>query len=68
MHFDPVMLSRIEFAWIIAWHILMPRSPSELRPTLHSVEGMSLATGRKVDVRISHSGPRSSPSHLAWAS
>jgi cytochrome d ubiquinol oxidase subunit I len=24
MHFDPVLLSRIQFAWVIGWHILLP--------------------------------------------
>ena len=24
MHFDPVLLSRIQFAWVVAWHILLP--------------------------------------------
>ncbi len=24
MHFDPVLLSRLQFVWVIGWHILMP--------------------------------------------
>jgi hypothetical protein len=24
MEFDPVILSRFQFAWVIAWHILLP--------------------------------------------
>ncbi len=24
MHFDPVLLSRIQFAWVAGWHILLP--------------------------------------------
>jgi hypothetical protein len=29
MHLDPVVLSRVQFAWVIAWHILM-RHPADL--------------------------------------
>ena len=24
MDFDPVFLSRLQFAWVIGWHILLP--------------------------------------------
>ena len=53
MHFDPVLLSRIQFAWVIAWHILMPAFTVGAASFIAVVEGMSLATGRRVYVRIS---------------
>jgi cytochrome bd ubiquinol oxidase subunit I len=52
MHFDPVLLSRIQFAWVIAWHILMPAFTVGAASFIAVVEGMSLATGRQVYVRI----------------
>jgi len=27
MSLDPVLLSRLQWAWVIAWHILLPLSP-----------------------------------------
>lgn len=53
MHFDPVLLSRIQFAWVIAWHILMPAFTVGAASFIAVVEGLSLATGREVYVRIS---------------
>jgi len=53
MHFDPVLLSRIQFAWVIAWHILMPAFTVGAAFCIAVVEGLSLATRREVYVRIS---------------
>jgi cytochrome bd ubiquinol oxidase subunit I len=53
MHFDPVLLSRIQFAWVIAWHILLPAFTVGAASFIAVVEGLSLATGREVYVRIS---------------
>src|SRR6476619_7924031 len=53
MHFDPVLLSRIQFAWVIAWHILLPAFTVGAASFIAVVEGLSLATGRVVYVRIS---------------
>jgi hypothetical protein len=53
MHFDPVLLSRIQFAWVIAWHILLPAFTVGAASFIAVVEGLGLATGREVYVRIS---------------
>ena len=53
MEFDPVLLSRIQFAWVIAWHILMPAFTVGAASFIAVVEGLSLATGREVYARIS---------------
>jgi cytochrome bd-type quinol oxidase subunit 1 len=53
MHSDPVLLSRIQFAWVIAWHILLPAFTVGAASFIAVVEGLSLATGREVYVRIS---------------
>src|SRR5215831_17015264 len=53
MQFDPVLLSRIQFAWVIAWHILMPAFTVGAASFIAVVEGLSLATGREVYVRVS---------------
>jgi cytochrome d ubiquinol oxidase subunit I len=53
MHFDPVLLSRIQFAWVIAWHILLPAFTVGAASFIAVLEGLALATGREVYVRIS---------------
>ncbi|HEV2546524.1 MAG TPA: cytochrome ubiquinol oxidase subunit I [Stellaceae bacterium] len=53
MQFDPVLLSRIQFAWVIGWHILLPAFTVGAASFIAVVEGLSLATRREVYVRIS---------------
>jgi cytochrome d ubiquinol oxidase subunit I len=53
MQFNPVPLSRIQFAWVIGWHILLPAFTVGAASFIAVVEGLSLATGREVYVRIS---------------
>jgi cytochrome bd ubiquinol oxidase subunit I len=53
MHFDPVFLSRFQFAWVIGWHILLPAFTVGCALFIATVEGLSLATGREVYARIS---------------
>jgi cytochrome d ubiquinol oxidase subunit I len=53
MHFDPVFLSRFQFAWVIAWHILLPAFTVGCAAFIALGEGLSLATGREVYARIS---------------
>src|SRR6516164_791289 len=53
MHLDPVILSRLQFAWVIAWHILLPAFTVGLASFIAVLEGLRLATGRHVYVRIS---------------
>ena len=53
MQFDPVLLSRIQFAWVISWHLLLPAFTVGAASFIAVVEGLSLATGREVYVRVS---------------
>jgi cytochrome d ubiquinol oxidase subunit I len=53
MDVDPVILSRLQFAWVIAWHILLPAFTVGLSSFIAVLEGLRLATGRHVYVRIS---------------
>jgi cytochrome bd ubiquinol oxidase subunit I len=48
MDFDPVILSRIQFAWLIAWHILLPAFTVGAASFIAVLEGLNLATGREV--------------------
>jgi cytochrome d ubiquinol oxidase subunit I len=53
MDLDPALLSRFQFAWVIAWHILLPAFTVGLASFIAVLEGLQLATGRDVYVRIS---------------
>ena len=53
MDLDPVLLSRLQFAWVIAWHILLPAFTVGLASYIAVLEGLHFATGRDVYLRIS---------------
>src|SRR5262247_3216374 len=53
MELDPVFLSRLQFAWVIAWHILMPAFTVGLASFIAVLEGMHLVTRRDVYLRVS---------------
>src|SRR5271165_1494570 len=53
MSLDPLFLSRIQFAWVIAWHILLPAFTVGLASFIAVLEGLNLATGREIFLRIS---------------
>ncbi len=53
MHLDPLFLSRLQFAWVVAWHFLMPAFTVGLASFIAVMEGLHLATGRDVYLRIS---------------
>ena len=53
MHLDPVFLSRLQFAWVIAWHFLLPAFTMGLASFITVLEGLHLATGREIYFRIS---------------
>jgi cytochrome bd ubiquinol oxidase subunit I len=53
MELDPVLLSRLQFAWVIAWHILLPAFTVGIASFIAVLEGLRLATGRDVYARIS---------------
>src|SRR5271154_1629108 len=53
MDLDPVILSRLQFAWVIGWHILMPAFTVGMASYIAILEGFHFATGREVYLRIS---------------
>lgn len=53
MDFDPVFLSRFQFAWVIGWHILLPAFTVGAACFIAMLEGLHFATGREVYRRIS---------------
>jgi cytochrome bd ubiquinol oxidase subunit I len=53
MDLDPALLSRLQFAWVIAWHILLPAFTVGLGSFIAVLEGLRLVTGRDLYVRIS---------------
>ena len=53
MDLDPVFLSRLQFAWVIAWHILLPAFTVGLAAYIAVLEGLNFFTGRQVYLRVS---------------
>ena len=53
MFSDPLLLSRLQFAWVIAWHILLPAFTVGLASYIAVLEGIYFATGRDVYFRSS---------------
>ena len=53
MDLDPVLLSRLQFAWVIGWHILLPAFTVGMAAYIALLEGLHLATGRDVYLRVS---------------
>jgi len=52
MHFDALLLSRVQFSWVIGWHILLPAFTVGIASFIAVLEGLGLATGRDVCTRI----------------
>ena len=52
MDINPVILSRLQFAWVIGWHILLPAFTVGLASFIAVLEGLRLATGRDVYIRV----------------
>src|SRR5919205_1419068 len=53
MILDPILLSRLQFAWVIAWHILLPAFTIGLASYIALLEALNFATGRDVYFRLS---------------
>jgi cytochrome d ubiquinol oxidase subunit I len=53
MKFDPVILSRFQFAWVVGWHILLPAFTVGCASFIAVLEGFKLATGRAAYERVS---------------
>ena len=45
---SPLLLSRLQFAWVIAWHILLPAFTIGTASFIALLEGLHLANGRGV--------------------
>jgi cytochrome bd ubiquinol oxidase subunit I len=52
MDFDPVLLSRIQFAFVVSFHIIFPAFTIGLAAWLAVLEGAHLATGRTIYRRV----------------
>ena len=50
---DPLLLSRLQFAWVIAWHILLPAFTVGLASYIALMEGTYFFTHRDIYLRIS---------------
>jgi cytochrome d ubiquinol oxidase subunit I len=53
MHLDPVILSRLQFAWVIGFHILLPAITVGLASFIALLEGLSFFTGKDIYFRVS---------------
>jgi cytochrome bd ubiquinol oxidase subunit I len=53
LHFDPVLLSRIQFAWVIGWHILLPAFTVGLASFIAFLEGGYALTKRSIFLDLS---------------
>src|SRR6266850_6919769 len=51
---DPLILSRIQFAWVIAWHILLPAFTVGMASYIALLEGLFFVTRREVYLNISN--------------
>jgi hypothetical protein len=48
MTLDPLILSRLQFVWVIGWHILLPAFTIGLASFIAAMEGAHIVTGREV--------------------
>jgi cytochrome d ubiquinol oxidase subunit I len=53
MHFDPVFLSRLQFVWVVALHILLPAFTVGLACFIALLESVHLFTGNTLYLRLS---------------
>jgi len=53
MTLDPVILSRLQFGWVIAWHILLPAFTVGIASYIALLEGLYFFTGKEIYFRIS---------------
>jgi cytochrome d ubiquinol oxidase subunit I len=53
MHLDPLILSRLQFAWVVAFHILLPSFTVGLASFIVFLEGLYFFTQREIYFRIS---------------
>lgn len=54
IHLDPLFLSRLQFVWVIAFHILLPAFTIGLASFIAVLEGMNFFTKRRIYLRLSN--------------
>src|SRR5262245_23244261 len=54
MNFDALLLSRLQFTWVIAWHILLPAFTVGIASYIALLAGLPLRAGREVYLRVSN--------------
>lgn len=54
MTLDPLLLSRLQFVWVVGWHILLPAFTVGLASYIAVLEGLHLVTGREIYSRLSN--------------
>ena len=68
MALDPVLLSRVQFAFVISFHIIFPAFTIGLAAWLATLEGDAAVDRQRSSIGASStSGSRCSPSRSAWA-
>ncbi len=68
MHFDVVLLSRIQFAFVVSFHIIFPSFTIGLAAWLATIEAMRFVTGAEVYRRIFDFGSVSLRCVSVWES
>ena len=53
MALDPLLLSRLQWVWVISWHILLPAFTLGLASYIAVLEGLAFFTGKPIWARIS---------------
>jgi cytochrome bd ubiquinol oxidase subunit I len=53
MSLDPLFLSRLQFVWVVAWHIMLPAFTVGLASYIAVLEGLHVVTGREIYFRLS---------------
>jgi cytochrome bd ubiquinol oxidase subunit I len=53
LHLDPLLLSRVQFAWVIGWHILLPAFTVGLASFIAFLEGAYALTKRPILLDLS---------------
>ena len=68
MELDPVLLSRLQFAFVIAFHILLPAFTVGLASFIVLLEGLQLIRGDPLYLRLSVFWTRIFAVSFGWAS
>jgi len=68
MKFDATTLSRLQFAWVIGWHILLPAFTMGIASRIALLEGLYLRRDGRSTSNSPLSGSTSLRWRLAWAS